>query len=422
MAQLAPSEVSLPQKLDLDQALEIFHARGFDLLLAEANVGMAHGDVAAAGAVPNPVVGMAIGHAGGHYHPSQCGSSGCSATAYSGNISEQGALADVVSGKRGLRIEVAQAALQAARMGREDARRTLDIVLKGQYLAVAIDAANLRFLINVQQSFANTYDLFAARYAAGDISEADLVRMETVALEAEQNVDAAEQQVRLDKVSLAFLLGVRGQPPEFETQAIWLEDIANKAWAEVPQQQWLELALQRRPDLQAQRASRERAAASVRLGRRSRVPDLQLSFAYTQQGNGENALQPPTYTGGLNLTLPAFYQYQGEVQRALADLAMQTTAYAKMEGQIMADVGQAYNSVASGYKRLQRMQTKLRARAARALELVQLQYEKGAASLLDLLDAQRTFIAINQAYIGDLSAFWQALFELEGAVAMELKR
>jgi cobalt-zinc-cadmium efflux system outer membrane protein len=50
-----------------------------------------------------------------------------------------------------------------------------------------------------------------------------------------------------------------------------------------------------------------------------------------------------------------------------------------------------------------------------------LQYDKGAASLLDLLDAQRTFIAINQEYIGDLSAFWLALFQLEGAVAMELR-
>lgn len=417
----AVAQDGLPPHFDLTQALALFEARGFDLLMAEAHVAYARGELRTAGAVANPLVSGSIGHTGGRYSPSACGTEGCSATAYNLSVTDQAALSDVITGKRGLRRDVAQAALEAAAMGRDDAHRTLRVMLKSQYLAVAIDGANLKFLMDVQASYANTYDLFATRYAAGDISEADLVRMETAALESEQNVDAAQEQVRVDKVALSFLLGVRGPTPSFELEASWLEKIAHNALIEVPESHWLEVACDRRPDLQAQALLQKRAQAAIRLSTRARVPDIALNFLFQQEGNSETAIQPPTYSGGLTLALPVFYQFQGEVQKARADLVTQDIAQHKLEAQVVADVAQAYATMTAGHRRLARMQSKLRAKAARGLELVQLQYEKGAASLLDLLDAQRTFIAINQEYIGDLSAFWQALFQLEGAVAMELE-
>src|ERR1700690_1057964 len=56
-----PGDVQLPPVLTLARARELFHAHGFDLLVSEAQIESASGDVRSAGAVFNPTVG------GGYY-------------------------------------------------------------------------------------------------------------------------------------------------------------------------------------------------------------------------------------------------------------------------------------------------------------------------------------------------------------------
>jgi cobalt-zinc-cadmium efflux system outer membrane protein len=58
--------------------------------------------------------------------------------------------------------------------------------------------------------------------------------------------------------------------------------------------------------------------------------------------------------------------------------------------------------------------------AARARELVSVQYDKGAAGLIELLDAQRTFVAINVEYLTVVQSYWTAVFRLEAALGQEL--
>ena len=54
-------------------------------------------------------------------------------------------------------------------------------------------------------------------------------------------------------------------------------------------------------------------------------------------------------------------------------------------------------------------------------EIVALQYEKGAASLTDYLDALRSYIAIQTEYFGDLASYWTAIYQLEAAIAKDLR-
>ena len=75
----AAAPAVIPDPLSLDQAVELFRAHGFDLLLGDAAVAGARGDLVSASALPNPVVSGAGGTAF-NYDPDRCGSSGCSAT------------------------------------------------------------------------------------------------------------------------------------------------------------------------------------------------------------------------------------------------------------------------------------------------------------------------------------------------------
>jgi cobalt-zinc-cadmium efflux system outer membrane protein len=82
----------------------------------------------------------------------------------------------------------------------------------------------------------------------------------------------------------------------------------------------------------------------------------------------------------------------------------------------------AFGQVRTTRALVERMQSSLLERAQKARDLVQVQYEKGAASLLDLLNAQRTYTAIRGEYAQDLATYWIAVSQLEQATARELRR
>ena len=127
--------LALPAHLTLDEAVRIFRARGFDLLLADAATAQARGDLTAARAFPNPLISAGGGHSF-TYDPSRC--AGCSASLVTAGVSDQGLLADLFVGKRRLRIDVAREALDAAERSRSDAERTLLALLKQQYTATVL--------------------------------------------------------------------------------------------------------------------------------------------------------------------------------------------------------------------------------------------------------------------------------------------
>src|SRR5216683_3344995 len=353
-----PAEPPLPAVLTLPEALRIFHERSFDLLLADAQVAASRGDQAAAGAVPNPALNGSLGRSFG-YDSTTC--PGCSALAVSAGLSDQAALSDVLSGKRGLRVD---AALQCAQ---------LDL------------AGELR-------DFARqTEQLDQTRYRVGAISEAELARAQVALLEAEQAVDLAQQADRAARAGVAFLLAVRGPLPDFRIDPELLEQASRLALPAADASVLLAGAAESRPDLRALEKQEERARAALDLARRQRIPEVTLSAQYAQQGTGATAQTPPTVSVGASLPVPIFYQQQGEVQRAEADLRTQVVQRDKAAAQLASEVITASGAFAASRKLVDRMRGGLLERAQRARDLTRIQYEKGAARLLELLDAQRAF-------------------------------
>jgi cobalt-zinc-cadmium efflux system outer membrane protein len=295
------------------------------------------------------------------------------------------------------------------------------LTLRTTFLAVAIDEAQLAFARQVQQTYAHTLKLFSLRYAAGAVSETDLARIETAALQADSGVDDALGSREIDRLALMYLLGERDALQPFTLATDWLEETSQAALMDLETAQLLTVARQRRPDVLAAQTQRMRAQRGLDLGYRLRLPDLQWSVLFAGEGRGQSAVSPPTLSLGLSVSPPLFYQMQGEISRAQADTRAQEVSLQKTLGQVSQDVQGAQCALHTSGQKLSRMRTRLRARAARALELVQLQYTKGAASLLDLLDAQRTYIAINQAYYTHLEDFWNAVFALRASAGLEVR-
>jgi cobalt-zinc-cadmium efflux system outer membrane protein len=388
--------------------LNLFHENGLDLLLAEAAVRNARGDARIARAVANPDLTLGAGRA-----LTQC--AGCSAVAVTATLSDSGALSDVLFGKRSSRVDVADAALAAAKLDKRDAQRLLDGGLKQQFLAVVIAKANLRLVREAQAMAVETVGLVRQRVNAGAAAESDLLKVETDSLQLEDQLDATELSLKTAKLELAFWLGARGSAQDFEVDEGLLLEAAHAPVDRLDPRPVLSEALRNRPDLLSAAYGERQARAAVDLARRTRLPPISLWANYAMQGTGANAITPPTLTVGIETPIPFFYRNQGEVMKSEADLFAQQVRRAKVGSQVTLDVSSALVSLATARTRLQRMGASLLGRARQSRNLTALQYERGAASLLELLDSGRTLLAVNASYLQSVSDYWSAVFSVEQA-------
>jgi cobalt-zinc-cadmium efflux system outer membrane protein len=232
----------------------------------------------------------------------------------------------------------------------------------------------------------------------------------------------ARQTQVIATAQLAFLLGVRAGVPAFEADPDALQFRVPPALEGATAATLERMALDNRPDLQSVRFQQQRAQLNTTFLRRQVFPDIALSLQYSQEGTGQNAIQPPTWVAGVSLPLPLFYQNQGEIARSRLEQKAWDLQRVRAEALIHQDISVALGAFERTRSRVQRMERELLGSALRARDLVQVQYEKGAASLLELLDAQRTYMATQTDYLNNLGDYWTAVFQLEQAVGVEFRR
>jgi outer membrane protein, heavy metal efflux system len=437
--QAIPPSTEVPQTLSLDEALHVFRKRGLELLIAEANVRSAEGAVKIAGAVPNPVVSTSVGNAimfsNSAYSTNNClvGGSVCNPWIYNVGLSDSAAFEDTVSGKRGLRQKVARNALAAAKLTRVDAERTLTFQVESAYLQVAQAVLALKFARDVADSNVTLLEkvrIWREQQKSG-ITDGDLARMETQKSESDQAVDSAVQTLRQARVALAFLIGVRGEVPDFDVDTHVLDYRVPAGLDNATEIGLLRMAFGHRPDLIATGYGVYSAQAALDLVKRQKFPDVTAGVNFQWGGFGglstNGPVGPQVITFSLSAPLPVFYGLAGEQRQAEATLDTNALQQAVTTKQVVSDVDNGYAAFVATQKLVNRMEKgeegKVRSilqSAKVALDITRLQWERGAASLTDFLLAWQTYIATKVEYYGDLTNYWTAVYQLEEAVATEL--
>ena len=153
-----------------------------------------------------------------------------------------------------------------------------------------------------------------------------------------------------------------------------------------PLGEFRKIALEARPDLKAAVQSIDQAKTNHQLAEANASTDPTIGIDF-----GRN---PPiaSYIGfSVSIPLRIFDRNQGERLRTKLDITRNERERDAAEAQIYSDVDSAYAMLLSNVILLQPYKAKYLQQAVRVRETVTFSYERGGASLLDFLQAQRDY-------------------------------
>jgi cobalt-zinc-cadmium efflux system outer membrane protein len=141
-------------------------------------------------------------------------------------------------------------------------------------------------------------------------------------------------------------------------------------------------------------------------------------YTYNSSNNNPNGIQ----TLGLSVQIPLriFDRNQGEKARTQIDIAKNQRQEDVANAQVFADVDSAYVSVDSTLNLLRPYKAHYLNQATRVRDTVTYAYQRGGASLLDLLNAQSDFRNVELAYLQLIGTYLTAAGQLNLAVGREV--
>lgn len=406
-----------PITLSVDEALALFYQRNLELIAAQYNVDQARADEIIAAAIPNPTLGLQVGELAGNLNK------GSSATGCNHNPASSCGPAEFISfsqliemaGKRGLRMESSGFATQAAESDFKDAVRIFSNLVVNAYYSL-LQAQKDRWLAQeIVDHYQDIGKANALRLKGGDIAESDFLRVKMEALRAQSDLDNAQSTLIKAQADFATVLRWPDNGMQFEAREIWPNgvDVDQQAGDE----QLIDQALHNRPDLLGDKQRKAQAEKELELARRLKYPDVTVNAGYARDPSN-NALNSAFV--GISVPVPLFYQYQGESDKAAVKLNQNLLAVEQTELAIRSDVVKALAAWRSSQKIVQRFKDGLLDDAATVRKSAELAYSKGATSVLDFIEAQRSYKNVMHDYAVALINRANAYYDLSKALGSEI--
>jgi len=405
----APSVAGAQQALTWDQVKAKFEAANPVLKSDQANVDEMKAEEITAYLRPNPQFtmtedGTAIAPHNGGYSPFK-------GTDLSPNFS----YLHERDHKRELRLESAKEGTQIAASQHEDLDRTLLFGLRSAFVQTLEAKAVLELAKADLEYYDKIIDISKARFAAGDLAQIDLDRIELLRVQYETEIQTAIVNLRTAKIALLQLLNDRTPVDQFDVSGPF--DFAADL---KPLTDFEQSALDARPDLRAAVQAIDQAKTNHKLAiaNGSTDPTFSAWYTYNSSNNNSNGIQ----TLGLSVEVPLriFDRNQGEKQRTLIDIDRDKNLSEATRAQVFSDVDSAYTQVESSVALLKPYKAQYKEQALRVRDTVTYAYQHGGASLMDFLNAQSDYRAVQLAYLQLIGTYLTAAGQLNLAVGREV--
>ena len=303
------------------------------------------------------------------------------------------------------RLQAAQDTTAVTRAQVTDAERTLAFNVGQQFISVLLAESTLRFALQDLQSFQQTVDIGQAQYKAGYISEGDYLKIKLQLLQFQTDVSSARLARVQALIDLRTMLGYDAVPANYDVVGdlsyqpvpAKLEDLQTKA-------------LQQRPDYRAAELGTTAAKSQISLAKANAKVDVTASVDYSHTADQNSA------SFFASFPIAVFDRNQGEIARTQYALTQAQETQASTSDTVLSDVNDAYEALRSNDEVVQLYTSGYLKEAQDSRDISEYAYKRGAASLLDFLDAERSYRAVQLAYRQALSAYMTALEQLKEAV------
>jgi cobalt-zinc-cadmium efflux system outer membrane protein len=388
-------------RLDLQQAIQLALAHNHALQAARTQVTLSKADEVTASLKPNPVFTW-NGLFWPFFSPSQLNGD------YIDNVTEFDALFAYTferGHKRKWRMQNARDNTAVVQSQVQDNERALTFSVAQQFIDVLLAESSLSFAEQNLASFQQTLDTSQERYQKGAISEGDFLKIKLQMLDFQKDVASARlaRQQALD--SLRDLLGYESAPQNYDV-------VGNLDYT--PLQGSVEdfqaRALDLRPDLRAANQAVVASKSNYMLAKANGKRDLTFTSGYSHVGYAHDA------SFSINMEIPLFDRNQGEIARTHAAITQSEEARNAAQQAVMTDVSTAYEAVKTGERIIQLYQSGYLKDSKESLDISQYAYQRGAASLLDFLDAERSYRSTELTYRETLATYMLAVEQLHEAV------
>ena len=307
--------------------------------------------------------------------------------------------------KRQNRLKAAKDTTAVTRSTVVDNERTLAFQVGQLFYNVQLAESTLDLANQDLKTFQETVNISEFQYKSGGMSENDFLQIKLQLVQFQTSVEQAtlsraqalsDLRVQLGEESVPAVYDVTG-PFEYQPLTVKIEDLQAKALAN-------------RPDLRAAQLGINAAQSQYGLAKANGKQDVTVSTNYSHV----NAISALTWS--VSIPLPIFDRNQGNIAQTRIAITQAREQQLQVQGQVLTDVRDAYLGVESNGKVVQIYRSGVLDDAKQSRDISEYAFRRGATPLLDFLQAQRSYDAIELSYRQALAAYLTAIEQLRQAV------
>jgi cobalt-zinc-cadmium efflux system outer membrane protein len=293
--------------------------------------------------------------------------------------------------------------------------RTLLFNLRTAFISTLQAKSALQLARDNLAYYDHVLEISRNRFAAGDIAQLDLDRLELQRVQYESDAQTAEVSLETAKIGLLTLLNDRTPAEQFDVNGPY--DFNDQL---LSRDDFRKIALDTRPDLRAAAEAVENAQTDHKLAVANGSTDPTVGGWYTHNSSTNNPFAINTLGVSVDIPLRIFDRNQGEKLRTQLDIDRNRRLLEATQARVFSDVDSAYATLNSDVILLRPYRQKYLQQALRVRDTISFAYQNGGASLLDFLNAQTEYRTVQLSYVNLVGSYLTAAAQLNLAVGREV--
>ena len=317
--------------------------------------------------------------------------------------------------KRELRRDQAKESTAIAETTFLDQERSLVFNLRSAFVNVLQAKAFLQNATENLNYWDRELEVFKTRFQAGDLAQVDLSRLELQRVQFESDFETAFVNLRTAKIQILMLLNDRTPIEKFDVTGSYEFSEELKPLAE-----YRNTALAARPDLKAAVQNVELAKVTYNLAVSNGSTDPTFSLWYSYNPSFSNPYENQSIGGSINIPLRIFDRNQGEKARTQVDISRNERLRDAAEAQVFNDVDSAYWAMVQNVNLLKPYKIRYLELATDVRDKMTFAYKNGGASLLDYLDAEKSYRDVRLAYLNLIGSYLTTAAQMNMAAGRDV--